>query len=471
MSAIATLACIGGILFLFQLDREGRTRVSPALWLPVAWTFLASSRMVSEWLWADYKAESPDALLDGSPLDRFVVTAILVVGLGVLVSRGPRVASVLRANGPVLLFFVWAAFSVLWSDYPDVAFKRWIKACGNVVMVLVVLTEVDPSAALKRYLARLGFVLIPLSILFIKYYPELGREYHRWTWTASYTGVTTSKNALGYVCLVFGLASLWRVLESRRWSADGLDAWMSPAQALRTRRRTRLAHGVVVMMTLWLLLVADSATTLFCLFVGAALMLVAGTPTVARAPGSLHMVVGAGLAVVMFGLLFVDMLTAVLGRDTTLTGRTALWDELLQVGSDPVLGAGFESFWLGRRVARLWEQHWWRPNQAHNGYLETYLNLGGIGVVLLLAIIVRGYRNVVAALYHDPEIGRLKLAYLGAAVLYNLTEAAFKGMHLVWIAFFLAVIRLPQSAPAPALEPEPQPEELELDPVAARPTA
>jgi hypothetical protein len=56
-------------------------------------------------------------------------------------------------------------------------------------------------------------------------------------------------------------------------------------------------------------------------------------------------------------------------------------------------------------------------------------------------------------------------------VLYNLTEAAFKGMHLVWIAFFLAVIRLPQSAPAPALEPEPQPEELELDPVAARPTA
>jgi hypothetical protein len=86
-----------------------------------------------------------------------------------------------------------------------------------------------------------------------------------------------------------------------------------------------------------------------------------------------------------------------------------------------------------------------------------------------VAIIVRGYRNIVAALYDDPETGRLKLAYLVAAVLYNLTEAAFKGMHLVWIAFFLAVIRPPRLAAAPALEPEP--EELELGPVAAEPTA
>jgi hypothetical protein len=48
-----------------------------------------------------------------------------------------------------------------------------------------------------------------------------------------------------------------------------------------------------------------------------------------------------------------------------------------------------------------------------------------------------------------------------SAVLYNFTEAAFKGMHPVWIAFFLAVVRLPRVAPAPALEAPPDDVELE----------
>jgi O-antigen ligase len=472
MREIATILCLAGIPFLLRLDRDGR-RVSFALWLPVAWTFLAGSRMISEWFGSDYKAESPEALLDGSPLDRLVITAMLAAGLLVLMARGPRVLDLLRANGPVVLFFLWAGFSVLWSDYPDVALKRWIKACGNVVMVLIVLTDADPAAALRRYLARLGFALIPLSILFIKYYPDLGREYHRWTWKVSYTGVATSKNSLGYVCLVLGLAALWRLLETRRWSVDGNDAWMPPGLALRTRRRMLLAHGLLLAMTLWLLRMADSATTLFCFAVAGGLMMAAGTPTFRRTPGALHIAVAAGVIAVLCGLLFADVLTSALGRDTTLTGRTELWDTLLEMSPDPVLGTGFESFWLGPRVARLWQQYWWHPNQAHNGYLETFLNLGAIGVLLLMAVIVRGYRNVVDALVYDPEGGRLKLAYLTASLLYNLTEAAFKGMHLVWIAFFLAVLRLPRWAVSAELAEAPAeaPAEPALEPVAPESTA
>ena len=43
-------------------------------------------------------------------------------------------------------------------------------------------------------------------------------------------------------------------------------------------------------------------------------------------------------------------------------------------------------------------------------------------------------------------VSTLPLAYLVTAVLYNFTEAAFKGMHPVWIVFFLAVIWLPRDA-------------------------
>jgi len=54
-----------------------------------------------------------------------------------------------------------------------------------------------------------------------------------------------------------------------------------------------------------------------------------------------------------------------------------------------------------------------------------------------------------------------------AAVLYNFTEAAFKGMHIIWIIFLLAVVRGPRPAPAPVAEAPL--EDLALEPVPAEP--
>jgi exopolysaccharide production protein ExoQ len=445
MSELATVFCAAAVFVLFWLDRDGASGVSRALWIPFAWMFLAGSRMVSEWLYPGFVAESADVLIDGSPIDRFVVSALLVIGLGVLLGRAQKVNAILRANGPVIVFFLFAAFSVVWSDFPDVAVKRWIKAVGNVVMVLIVLTEANPSAAVKRVFARLGFVLLPLSILLIRYYPSLGRGYHEYTWQTFYSGVSTGKNGLGYICLVLGLASVWRVLETRRWrwNAEWAEAGVSAASLAQTRRRILIAHGIVLVIALWLFRLSDSVTPLVCGMVAVTLMMIAGTHALARRPTALHVVFATGLLVLVPGWVMFDAFTEAFGRDTTLTGRTELWQGLLRLAVDPVLGAGFESFWLGDRIERLWNLYWWRPNQAHNGYLDIYLNLGVIGVILLLIVIVRGYSGVIRTLHYDPQLGRLKLAFLTAAVLYNFTEAAFKGMHLVWIAFLFAVIRVP----------------------------
>ncbi len=182
---IATVVYGFVIVALFLLDRDRKSRVSSALWIPVAWVSIGASRMVSQWFGVAPAMESPDQYLEGSPLDRLILTGLLAAGLMVLVARGQRAGMFLRANGPILLFFLYGAVSVLWSDYPDVAFKRWTKAVGDIVMVLVVLTDPDPSAAVKRLLARTGFLLIPLSVLFVKYYPvPAGTE--RWSPTAPF---------------------------------------------------------------------------------------------------------------------------------------------------------------------------------------------------------------------------------------------------------------------------------------------
>ena len=132
-----------------------------------------------------------------------------------------------------------------------------------------------------------------------------------------------------------------------------------------------------------------------------------------------------------------------LGRDATLTDRTEVWHDALELQPDPIFGAGFESFWLGKRLDKLWEKWWWQPNQAHNGYIETYLNLGWVGIVLLAGMIIGTFGKISRALLTNFEFARLRLGFLFVILAYNFTEATFKGVHLVWTVFYLIAIDYP----------------------------
>ena len=187
--------------------------------------------------------------VEGNPLDALVFATLIVGGLVVLITRRRRVSTFLRANGPLLVFLLYCVLSVLWSDYPEVAFKRWIKAIGDTVMVLIVLTDPEPTAAIKRLLARAGFLLIPPSILLIKYYPSLGRGYSPWTGEAYNNGVALHKNGLGYIALIFGLGSLWYLLEAllggKRPRATGPLIAIALLQGLHVPMRTVFMIAVI----------------------------------------------------------------------------------------------------------------------------------------------------------------------------------------------------------------------------------
>jgi O-antigen ligase len=199
-------------------------------------------------------------------------------------------------------------------------------------------------------------------------------------------------------------------------------------------------------MALWLFWMADSATSFGCFLVGGGLIVVISLSGLARKPAAVHVLVLGTVFLCLFALFFDEgaTLAGAMGRDQTLTGRTEFWAELLSMSENSWFGTGFESFWLGDRAKRLWEHHSWHPNQAHNGYLEVFLNLGWLGVALLGFVIARGYRNVFGALHRDRELGGLRLAFFMVAVLYNLTEAAFRGSHIIWIVFLLAVTGVPE---------------------------
>src|SRR4029077_4253587 len=147
--SIATFLFTLGVIGLFLLDRDKTVQTSKALWLPVFWVLIVGSRPVSVWLGIGpvNNLQTADKYLDGSPFDKFLLSGMLVAGLIVLARRGAQVGKILRRNSAILLFFAYCGVSVLWSDYSDVSFKRWVKAVSDLVMVLIVLTDMNPPAA------------------------------------------------------------------------------------------------------------------------------------------------------------------------------------------------------------------------------------------------------------------------------------------------------------------------------------
>src|SRR6266849_7016546 len=133
MTQFATVVYAIGILVLFALNREAKTRTSIALWLPVVWLLINASRPISVWL----QVGPPQAAnfdVEGSPLDRYIYLVLIGVAILMLLSRQAAVVRVLQANLLLLLFLLYCAVSCSWSAYPSVAFKRWIKFLGDFTM-------------------------------------------------------------------------------------------------------------------------------------------------------------------------------------------------------------------------------------------------------------------------------------------------------------------------------------------------
>jgi exopolysaccharide production protein ExoQ len=431
---VALFICFLGIAGLFYLDRDKSVRPSRALWIPVLWLGILGSRSVSAWLGIAPPA-GVDVQMEGSPVDRFFYQVLLVAGIIVLIRRRSQVSSLLKASGPIIMYFSYCLLSVLWSDFQDVSLKRWIKAVGDLVMVLVIATDAEPVVALKHLFSRLGFVLLPTSIVLIKYFGDLGRGYTP-DGLPMNTGVTTNKNALGNIAFVFLLGTLWRVLSLVEDKEDP------------DRSRHLWAQLTLLAIALWVLVLAQSATSIACALLGATLMLGARVPAIRQRPGGVHALI---LAIILGGgILFLfngdAAVTHALGRQENLSGRTDIWAAVLAAGTNPVVGAGFESFWITPRYMAKVEDglaSWWHAgglNEAHNGYLEVYLELGWVGVSMIAIIFISGYRVSIAAFHRDLQLGSLMLAYVVTEATYSITEAGFRMLSMNWFFLLLAII-------------------------------
>jgi exopolysaccharide production protein ExoQ len=439
---LATFICILLILFLFA--KEGRVRPLPSWesWIPLLWIVILGTRPVSYWFGTGTEQRELENYLEGSPLDAAILFILIVMGLYILWRRNIDWGEFTASNRCFLAFLFYCGMSVIWSDYTFTSFKRYFKEIGNVIMVMIIVTEEEPAEATRALFARYAYIAIPLSVLFIKYYPDIGRYYNRWTWEPGYSGIATWKNSLGVIAMLSGLFLI----------SDFVDRISG---GIRKADKIALLFSVaMILMVIWLLAMAQSSTSLVCFILGTGIFLLLRLPSVKMQVNYLgaYSIVGGLLCLIVY--FYEDIFGAIVGavgRDMTMTGRSYIWTNLLESGTNPLLGSGFDSYWLSHYGQSNKWGFYYLLNQAHNGYLETYLQLGLIGLCLLLAVIVATGIQLKRDILDERPHGEFFLSLFIVILVYNWTEAAFNKLSLIWLVFIICAIHVPH-LPSPVAE-------------------
>lgn len=418
--------------WLFRMDMRWRQLPSPALWIVGLWLALASSRSPAFWFSTFIGGGDASSNLEGSPINLIVNGSLFLLTLAVLNRRGFKWGQFAIANKALIAIFGFFLFSALWSQFPIPTVKRLVQEFGCVLIAPILLTEKDPAASLRVVFVRVSYVLFPLSVVFIRFFPHIGRVVSEVSGSHMLCGVADHKNSLGQLAMVFCLVLLWDLMESRRGE-------VAP--------RTKLQHWARLLnlgMGFYLLIISSSATAMMCFVLGLGMLLIG--KRLARMQNAKRVFVASVFSFLC--LLFVEQMyglstriSVAMGRGAGLSGRTQIWEKIMEKNTHQLVGAGFRGFWESSEGESVWQELGTnRLLSSHNGYLEIYLQGGLLGLFLLLAFMLSTGLNAVDKLVRGKSFGRLALMFWPVLLIYNATESAFLQIGILWFTTLLVTI-------------------------------
>jgi hypothetical protein len=431
MPALALLSGFVFIGWMFGRDKRWRQLPSTALWIPGIWLAISSSRQLSFWFEQLGLGGGGSSNLEGSPINVIFNMSLFLIALLVLTRR--RFSWMQWAFSNKALFAIYAFFlcSMLWSAFPVPTLKRLIQDFGSVLIALVVLTEKDPETSLRIVFVRVSYILFPLSVVFMRYFPNIGRQVSEVSGAHMLSGVADHKNSLGQLAMVFCLVLIFDLMRTRdSQTADGK----------RPERWIRFAN---LGIGLYLLYASESATSLMCFLTGLALLF-ASTRLAAMKNARIVFMLGVLTMVALVATQQSSAVSEALGRGSGMSGRTQIWEATLAKNTNYWFGAGFRGFWEtpeGMSVAE--ELHTNRLLTVHNGYIEVYLYGGVVALCFLGVWVWSTGLKATAKLVNGEPIGKLAVVFWPLLLIYNVTESQFFQTGSIWFTIFLLTVDYP----------------------------
>jgi exopolysaccharide production protein ExoQ len=360
--------------------------------------------------------------------NRFFWPAIAAISILLAVQHNSR-RDKLTWPPPIvcLLGYLWfAGASFLWSFNPGVSFTRFVQQAMVITSIILPATLSARTADMMRGLFLCFALALILNVFFV-----LNGSVDIVNCSAinfCYEGYFDGKNYLGECAAVAFLLSLHEIVH-RGW---------------------RRVLGIIVAVTALVLVFLSDSKTAFGLIII--------SPLLAQLTLTIRRMIRVSPAIILLSIPFcyaavsiilhVDIMNRIaymLYNDSTLTGRTIIWDFAQnEIEKRPFLGWGYQSFWLLPGSPSHEASGWvsLMPN-AHNGYYDTMLEMGYIGLAFLLVFITATLHAVGRFADRDPARARLLLSLALFFIMWNYFESLWmRGFEFLWVVFVIVAAEI-----------------------------
>ena len=314
------------------------------------------------------------------------------------IARVNRILPLVAASLPLI--------SLLWSVAPGVTFTQGL-VYFFVVLGAIGLAEAWDGDELMDLLMLICGLSAVASILQFLFFPEPG----------DFRGIFAQKNVLGQVMV------------------GGVLAALHGAQI-----RGGFRYACVIFLCTTVAFMSKSATSILTIFVLlwfgmiGRFYLKRGS---ARAIASCAAIVS--VLIIIFVVLNDEVIFRVLGKDSSLTGRTLIWSYVIdKIGERPILGWGFYGFWspYNPLASQIAEAVGGVVN-AHNAMLEFLLDFGFVGTAFFSFLWFRNFALAMKCMNGPAgQFGVSSMLLLIGTSIIGVSEVVLLAPQQIWTSLF-----------------------------------
>ena len=371
------------------------------------------------------------------------LTLAILASVGFLYVYDSR-ATLYRMPPVFLAFMGWLGLSFIWSQYQPQTLLTSAMQFGGTLFAVFLANQFGWRQLLNVLSNTVRFVLVtslafellaaltgPIEPLFPNYEGEPPSASYLWSQGNLFEaeriqGIVGNANLLAFVAAL----SIFLFLIELIVTAG--KKWIPMA-------------SIVLAVTLFVLAKSAGMTVAIALITFAALVAILAE---GRTYAARRVVYARALAILgivtAIGAAFYRELFDLLGKSPDASGRFYIWDKVLTLIEDkPILGWGWTGYWIpgiepweGLVVINSVPMY-----QAHNAYLDVWLQLGLVGLVLFSWVIVQGFiRAWRVAVRHTSPLYLYPLFVLLAILGQSLTESRLL-IEISWILLVLVIVK------------------------------
>jgi exopolysaccharide production protein ExoQ len=347
-------------------------------------------------------------------------------------SRGWR-RSVQIFSTPVLVFLLWCALSLTWTQHVDLTVKRLV------LLLLIysgIFSGVCDLGTKRSFNILRALLVVTLIVNFAAVFtaPDIGM--HVAPAKGLWRGVMANKNIAGMLCAI---TIILFSFESSRISVPGRLAVLAGAFVFFYQAWSKTA---------WISLPIALAAGGMILLIGHRYRSSHETIRKILVVGSraLFSLVITGLALMTLQQEFFLSLT---DNTTAVTMRAAIWRPMIQFYlGHPILGSGYGAYWDASDNlvdSRAFNLGMWKDvDQGHNGYLDLLVQVGLPGLALALyAAVLWSVAQLAPMIGRTPQRAALVFSLIVFLLLENLSESSlFADDALGNATLFIALAQL-----------------------------